>query len=491
MSGADPTPSRTPLLASLAVYLDRRMLVILLLGFSSGLPFALSFSTLSVWFAEVGVRKAEIGLFVLVGLPYSWKFLWAPFLDRLPVPWLTRRLGQRRSWALVAQVGLMGSLIWLGSLDPAQELALMAWAAILVVFMAATQDVVIDAYRIEILRDEEQGAGSAMTQYGYRLGMLASGAGALYLTDYMPWSSVYVVEAALLLVGMFTVLFAREPSTQRGAAPAAVAGTVAASAAATAADAPVVEPAAPGGSRAAATAAAATAATATAAAALPARSARWRVVRDAMIVPLTDIMRRPLWLLILAFVVLYRFPDAFLSVMANVFYKEIGFTNAEIASVSKVFGIAATLVGAFLGGLVVHRYRLLKSLLLCGVVQMLSNLMYVLMAARGDDLATFAATIAVENVSYGMTSTAFIAYLSSLCSPGLAGSQYALLSALGLSTRNTLSAAGGWLAEAVGWTWFFIVSTAVAIPGMLILAFFLLAGSSEAAPAERRAARSS
>jgi PAT family beta-lactamase induction signal transducer AmpG len=421
------------------------MLVILLLGFSSGLPFALSFTTLSVWFTEVGVSKKDIGLFVLVGLPYAWKFLWAPFLDGVRIPILTRRLGQRRSWALVAQAGLMASLVWLGSLDPARDLGLMAWAAIVVVFMAATQDVVIDAYRIEILRDDEQGAGSAMTQYGYRFGMLASGAGALYLSDHMPWSSVYVIEAMLLLIGMVTVLFAREPFRKRGAAGEALPAR------------------------------------------LPVSGRLGRRLREIAIDPFTDFLRRPWWALILVFVVLYRFPDSFLSVMANVFYKDVGFSNSQIASVSKLFGTAATLAGVFLGGLVVHRFGVLKSLFVCGVVQMLSNLMYIAMAQRGLDVPTFAATIAVENVSGGMTGVAFIAYLSSLCSPGFAGSQYALLSALGLSTRNTLSAASGWLAETVGWSWFFVVSALVAIPGMALLAFFLLSGRFDEAPAKRPA----
>jgi len=414
---------------SLAVYLDPRMIVILLLGFSSGLPFALSFTTLSVWLAEHGVRKAEIGLFALVGMPYAWKFVWAPLVDGVRVPLLTRWLGQRRSWALVAQLGLAGSLIWLGSLDPSSQLGLMAWAALLVVFMAATQDIVIDAYRIEILGDHEQGAGSAMTQYGYRFGMLASGAGALYLSDHVSWSAVYAIEAALLSIGVVTVLFAREP---------------------------------------------------------PARQLRaGNRVEQLLIAPFSDFMKRPWWLLILVFVMLYRFPDSFLSVMANVFYKDVGFSNSEIASVSKIFGTVATLLGVFLGGLVVHRLGVLKSLFVCGIVQMLSNLMYITMAQQGRDVPTFAATIAAENISGGMTGVAFIAYLSSLCSPGFAGSQYALLSAVGLSTRNTLSASSGWLVERVGWSWFFGITALVAIPGMILLGFFLLSGRFDEKPVEQ------
>ena len=403
------------------------MIVILLLGFSSGLPFALSFTTLTVWLAEHGVRKAEIGLFALVGMPYAWKFVWAPLVDGVRIPLLTQWLGQRRSWALVAQLGLAGSLIWLGSLDPSRELGLMAWAALLVVFMSATQDIVIDAYRIEILGDHEQGAGSAMTTYGYRFGMLASGAGALYLSDRLPWSAVYAIEAALLTIGIVTVLFAREPAARQQRAG--------------------------------------------------------NVFRRLLADPFVDFMKRPWWLLLLVFVMLYRFPDSFLSVMANVFYKDVGFSNSEIASVSKLFGTAATLFGVFLGGLVVHRLGVLKSLFVCGIVQMLSNLMYILMAQRGQDVPTFAATIAAENVSGGMTGVAFIAFLSSLCSPGFAGSQYALLSAVGLSTRNTISATSGWLVEKVGWSWFFGITALVAIPGMVLLGFFLLSGRFDEEPA--------
>jgi PAT family beta-lactamase induction signal transducer AmpG len=359
-------------------------------------------------------------------------------------------------------------LVWLGSLDPTRQLGLMAVAAIVVVFMAATQDVVIDAYRIEILSDDEQGAGSAMTTYGYRFGMLASGAGALYLSDHMPWSSVYAIEAGLLLIGMVTVVVAREPEGLRGAALAASLAEVERAAASCSGDdtgTPTVDPgptvsgAAGGGSRLA------------------------RRLRQIVVDPFADFLHRPWWALLLAFVVLYRFPDSFLSVMANVFYKDLGFSNSDIASVSKLFGTAATLLGVFLGGWVVHRLGVLKSLLVCGVVQMLSNLMYLTMAQRPLDVPIFAATIAVENVSGGMTGVAFIAYLSSLCSRGFAGSQYALLSALGLFTRNSLSAASGWLAETAGWSWFFVVSALVGIPGMALLAFFLLSGRFDSAPA--------
>jgi PAT family beta-lactamase induction signal transducer AmpG len=261
--------------------------------------------------------------------------------------------------------------------------------------------------------------------------MLASGAGALYLSDHLPWSKVYAVEAALLVIGMVTVLFAREPSTRRER----------------------------GGD----------------------------VVKQLLVDPFLDFLKRPWWGLLLLFIFLYRFPDSILGIMANVFYKDLGFSNSEIASVSKLFGTAATLLGVFLGGLVVHRLGIWKSLFVCGVVQMLSNLMYIAMAQSGQDVTVFAATIAFENISGGMTGVAFVAFLSSLCTPGLAGSQYALLSALGLFTRNSLSAASGWMVERLGWSWFFAVTAVVAIPGMVLLTFFVLSGRFDPRPAPTRA----
>ncbi len=415
-------------LSDLQAYLDRRMLVILLLGFSSGLPFALSFSTLSVWLREVGVSRTEIGLFALVNSPYSWKFLWAPFLDRVPVPWLTGLLGQRRNWALVTQMCLGASIVWLGSLDPISELAMMAAAAVAVTFFAASQDIVVDAYRIEILDDHEQGPGSAMIQYGYRIGMLSTGAGALMLTTWLEWSQVYLAAAALLGVGVVTILLVREPGEQRERGGAA-----------------------------------------------PAENRSW--IRQVLVEPFADFARRPAWMVIFVFVLLYRFPDSFVAAMSNVFYVDLGFSNAEIATVSKTFGLVATLVGVFIGGLVVVRLGTMRGLLVCGIVQVFSNLMYVAMAFAGADIGVFAATIAVENVSGGMGSAAFVAYLSGLCSPGFAGAQYALLSALGTSGRNFFSAFTGALADRVDWATFFLVSTAVGLPALALLLWIERSGT--------------
>lgn len=441
--------------SDLKAYLDRRMLIILLLGFSSGLPYALSFITLSVWLREVGVSRAEIGLFSLVGLPYALKLFWAPLIDRLRLPWLTARLGQRRSWALVAQFGLMASIVFLGSLDPAESLSLMAVAALVVVFMAASQDIVVDAYRIEILQDEEQALGGAMTQYGYRIGMLASGAGALLLADRMPWSWVYSIEAALLIVGVLTILRIPEPEAA-SREQAWIVGE-------TSTTAGVGE--------------------------------IWRATKRIYLPPFRDFLGRRLWLPTLIFVVFYRFPDSFLSIMANVFYIDLGFTKTDIGIVSKSFGLVATLFGIFVGGLVVHRIGIMRGLLVCGVVQMLSNLMYVALAQTGASMPVFAATIAIENVSSGMGSAAFVGYLSSLCSAGFSGTQYAMLSSIGLLPRNVLSSLSGFLADALtsslgevaGWTWFFIASTAMGMPGLLLLLWLMRKLGPEPAPLSRHA----
>lgn len=426
----DGPMSKHPWLSALSAYRDRRMVTILFLGFSSGLPYALSFITLSVWFRELEMSRTQIGLFSIVGLPYALKLFWAPLIDRVPFPLLTRRLGQRRGWALASQIGLMASLVWLGSLDPQTELGLMAVAALVVVFMAASQDIVVDAYRIETLESAEQTIGGAMYQYGYRFGMLASGAGALFLSDHMAWSKVYTIEAALVLIGVATVLLIREPETERGVPLA-------------------LDPLAT----------------------RPQRALSW--LKSTLVLPFLEFRNRPHWWVVLAFVVLYRFPDSFLAVMANVFYKDMGLTNTEIAAVSKTFGAGATIFGIFVGGLVVHRLGAMRGLLVCGFVQVFSNLMYVWMAQAGSSIPVFAMTIAVENISGGMGGTAFIGYMSTLCSPGYAGTQYAMLSALALSGRNVFSTITGIVADQVGWTWFFITSTAVGIPGLLILVWLM------------------
>jgi MFS transporter, PAT family, beta-lactamase induction signal transducer AmpG len=416
-------------LKSLSVYREPRMLAVLFMGFSSGLPLALTFGTLSFWLAEIGISRTEIGLFALIGISYSFKFVWSPIIDRLPLGWITRRLGRRRGWALTIQIPLALAILALGLTDPKSGPWLTALCAVIVAFLSASQDIVIDAYRIEILKPEEQGAGAAATQWGYRFGMIASSAGALYAAEFGGWHFAYMIMAALMLVGMITVWLTPEPA---GSAKA-------------------LEPL-PG-------------ATPTA------RALVW--VERAVIAPFADFMTRPSWVAILLFVVLYKFGDALAGVMANPFYVAMGFSKIEVANISKVFGVAATLAGLAAGGVVVVKMGLYRALFVCGIFQMLSNLMYAIQAMIGHDVWMLTVTIGVENFAGGMGSAAFVAYLSSLCNVAFTATQYALLSSLATVGRTTLSAAGGWLSEQLDWVLFFSVTTLAAFPGLLMVLWLM------------------
>jgi MFS transporter, PAT family, beta-lactamase induction signal transducer AmpG len=416
--------SVTRIWSSLAAYRDPRMLSVLLMGFSSGLPLALTGSTLSVRLTEAGVTLTHIGLFALVGLAYSFKFLWAPIVDHAPIPWAGARFGRRRAWAFVTQAGLMAALLALGFADPRGDLVLLATLAVIVAFLSASQDIVIDAYRVELLEDSQQGAGAAVTQYGYRLGMLASGAGALYLAEIASWFAVYAVMAGLVTVGLIAVGCTREPARPLGGSPTSLIS--------------------------------------------------W--ARDAFVGPFAEFFTRPRWLAILIFVVLFKFGDALAGVMSNPFYVIIGFTKAEIASIVKLFGLLATLLGVFLGGVLASRVPIGRALMLAGLLQAASNLMFVAQAQVGADLRFLVATIAIENLTGGIGSAVFVAYLSALCHRSYTATHYALLSSLAAVGRTTLSASGGWLAESLGWVNFFLVTTAAAFPGLILLAWLMRQG---------------
>jgi len=408
-------------------YRQPRLLAILFMGFSSGLPFALTSGTLTFWLRKAGISRTEIGLFSLVGIAYALKFVWSPILDRLPLPILTKWLGRRRSWALLIQVPLAVSMLVLGFTDPARAPIFTALAAVAVAFLSASQDVVIDAYRIELLKPEEQGAGAAATQWGYRLGLLASGAGALHLMEVAGWGFAYSVMAALMAVGMATVWLTPEP-----AAPA-LARAVGAS---------TVQ-----------------------------RVRSW--LNDSVVAPFADFFTRAHWLAILLFIVLYKYGDALAGLMATPLYVDLGFTGGEVADISKVFGVGATMVGVGVGGLLVARFGLYPSLLFCGVIQNLATLMYAALALAGHDRNMLALSVAVENVTGGMGSAAFVAYLSRLCSVRFTATQYALFSALFAFSRILLSAPGGWLADRIDWVPFFTIAAAAGIPGLLVLLWLM------------------
>ena len=400
-------------------YFQRKLLIILFLGFLSGLPLLLSFGTLSAWLREAGVDRSTIGLFALVGLPYALKPIWAPLIDGLKLPFVTALLGRRRGWLIVSQVMLLFAIVNLAFSDPLNAPISMAVFAVLVAFFSASQDIVIDAYRIEILEEEQQGMGAAMVTYGYRAGMLMAGAGTLYLADYWSWTHAYLVMGLIIITGSLLVLFSPEPDEM---------------------ESPTMHKLGLGG---------------------------W--IYQFVVRPFLDFSSRPGWVLILLFIVTFKLSDAFLSVMTNPFYIDLGFSKSEIAEVTKLFGVLALGVGLLVGGIMIQKFGLLASLIITGVLQAVSNLAFAYQAASGNDLEVLIFTIAIENVTGGMGTAAFVAYLSSLTNTAFTATQYALLSAFMSLGRNLLSSPSGYVVDAVGWIEFFIISVVIAIPGLLLL----------------------
>lgn len=413
--------------AAVAVYLRPRLILILVLGFASGLPLLLTASTLTIRLREAGVDLGAIGLFSLVGIPYSAKFLWAPLLDRLPLPGLTDRFGRRRGWMLAIHLCLILAIAVLGAIDPTGGVGLIAVLAILVAFLSATQDIAIDAYRVEILTEEEYGAGAAMAVYGFRGGMLMASVGTLYLADWLDWELAYALTAATLFVGVLAILTAPEPEV-------------------------------------------------TAPAAAP-RSAT-ELFGDAYWAPLQEFARRDGWIVLLLFVLFYKFGDALLSQMAGALYVDLGFEKSVIAEVGKLYGFVALLVGTFLGGVAVAGLGLGRSLLIGGVLQAISNLGYWRLAEAGNDAVTLAWVVGFENFATGIGQTAFVAFLMQLCDRRYTAAQFALLTSIFAFSPKVLVAPAGVLAEALGWPMFCLATAVAAIPGLLLL-FWLLASYPE------------
>lgn len=410
-------------LSGLAVYREKPIVVIFVLGFASGLPLALTSATLTYWLAEQKVDIAVIGFFAWVGIAYGWKFVWAPVIDRLPLPLLTSLLGRRRGWLLLVQVLLILAILLLGAADPAQDIRTTAALAVLVAFLSASQDIVIDAYRVEILDERQQAAGAAAVTIGYRIAMFVSGAGALLLAEYYDWFTAYAVMAALLVVGSLVALWYGEPPGSK----AVMADT------------------------------------------------RRDVVgwlRQAVVDPFVEFFARNgvgTAVLILAFIMLYKLGDALLGAVTSPLYVELGFQKPEVAGIVKTYGLVATLVGVFLGGALVRSLGMLRGLWICGIVQMLSNLIYIAQVHAGHDTRMLALTITVENLTGGMGTAAFVGYLSSLCNVTYTATQYALLSSFMAQARTVLSGFSGMIQQHVGWIEFFILTTLAAVPALLLL----------------------
>lgn len=403
----------------LRIYNDRRMLIILLLGFASGFPFPLVFNTLSLWLKFDNLSLELIGIFSLAKLPYSLKWLWSPVLDNIRLPYLGK-LGRRRSWAFLAQI-FIGIFIFAASFaNPGQTPWVNFGLAMFLAFSSATLDIALDAYRVESFSAVEQAAASASFVTGYRLGFLVSGAGALYLAQILDWGTVYLLMTLGVAVGLITILLAHPTDKNDNIKT-------------------------------------------------PQTTTFKNFLKTAFLAPLKEFIRRRHWQLILLFVFLYRMSDAYISPMAYVFYKDIGFDYDTIASITKVFGTIATIGGVLLGGIILNRISLNKGLILCGILQALSNLVYVAQAHIGDNQYMLMLTIFAENVTSGMGTAAFMAYISSLCNVAYTATQYALLSSLMSLARDGLAATSGKVAAVLGWSNFFIFSTLIALPGLIVL----------------------
>lgn len=435
---------------ALLSYTHPRVLTLFFLGFSAGLPYLLVFSTLSAWLTEAGVSRATIGFFSWVGITFSIKVLWAPVVDRLSLPVLTRRLGRRRGWILVAQIGIALGLGGMALMGPQHSLTPLALLAVWVAFASATQDVAIDAFRIESASPEYQGVMAAMYIFGYRVALLVAGAGALYAAEIVDWSTAYAVMAALMGVGMATVLMAKEPVISGNVEP----------------EERVVE-------------------FISRSAHLPAAQRRvWAWFIGAVVCPFSDFFQRQggRALLILALIGLYKLSDITMGVMANPFYLDLGFTKSEIASIAKFFGFFMLMFGSALGGLMVVRFGILRPLLLGAVLVAATNLLFAFLARTGPEIAMLALVISADNLSGGLATAAFIAYLSSLTNTAYTATQYALFSSLMTLPAKFLGGFSGVVVESYGYFSFFVYAAAIGIPAILLVLYLLMRPDPALAP---------
>ena len=413
-------------------YTKRQILIFLFLGFSCGLPYNLLGYSLSLWLKDIGVALSVVGLFSLVFLPYSFKFLWAPFVDRLNVPYLSQKLGRKKAWALVFQVGLIASIFGLAYFSPDKNTWVWSWTytdstgalqtavvplqtyilALLTAFFASSQDIVVDALRIDTLSEEELGEGAGTYQFGYRMGLLLSGAGVVALSAYVSWSLAYFLVGCFVLTGFISIFWVKEK--------------------------PV----------------------------LPTKTS----FKELVVNPFADFIKRHYaWQLILIFIVLYKLCNAVLGRMALPFYADIGFTKEQIALVSGAIGPWITMAGIPIGGLLVMRFGILNSLLYLGIVEILTSFAFAGLAVLGANVPAFFLTIVFDNIVGGMGGAVFVAYLSSLCHKSYSATQYALLTSLMAVASSFVASTSGFMAQSLGWPIFFILTGILMIPALILL----------------------
>ncbi|VAW69086.1 AmpG permease [hydrothermal vent metagenome] len=429
---------------SLAVYTKPRVIGMLFLGFSAGLPFLLVFSTLSAWLTDADVSRTTIGFFSWIGIMYSIKVLWAPVVDRIPLPFLSALLGQRRSWLIFSQTGIAAGLLLLAFTTPEQNLQLFAFFALVIAFSSATQDIVIDAYRIEALDKEYQASMAATYVLGYRLATLAAGAGSLYIADFINWQAAYITMAALTAVGLVTTLIIREPTRQIEAETLdqeeklinQIEGTIQAEG-------------------------------------FFQKLTEW--FASAVISPFADFFRRTgkYALLVLLLIGTYRITDITMAVMANPFYLDLGFSKSEIASVSKLFGFFLTMTGVAIGGIAVMRFGIMRPLLVGALLVIVSNLLFALLSTTGPEITILALVISADSLAGGMASAVFIAYLSSLTNKAYTATQYALFSSIMTLFPKIIAGFSGIIVDAYGYFAFYIYSSLLGIPAIFLILYLI------------------
>ena len=426
---------------AIAVFFRRKVITMIFLGFSAGLPYLLVFSTLSAWLSEAGVQRTAIGFFSWVGITFSIKVLWAPVLDNLPIPWITRFLGQRRSWMLTAQLGLLVGLFSMSTLDPGIQIWSLALLATFVAFCSATQDICIDAYRIEAAPRELQAAMAATYIFGYRLALLVSGAGAFYVADLYDWELAYQLMALLMLIGIATTGLISEPSSVK--------------------------------------------------------SVRWGPLEISLLERLntkrnviTSKLNRAMVLvyapffsffqeykghaaILLLFIGVFRISDITMGVMANPFYLELGFTKSQIASIAKVFGFLMTILGSALGGVLVVKMGIMSPLLITAILVMITNLLFSILALMGPDLNWLALVIGADNLAGGMSNVVFIAFLSSLVNQNYTATQYALFSSIMTLPGKFAGGFSGLIIDSVGYPIFFVYAAFIGLPAILLIMYFM------------------
>jgi PAT family beta-lactamase induction signal transducer AmpG len=422
--------------ATLRVYLEPATIRMLFLGFSAGLPLLLVLGTLSFWLREAGIDRTTIGFLSWVGLAYAFKWAWAPLVDRLPIPVLSRLLGRRRAWLLLAQAMIVAGLLGMAFTDPKLSLETIVWCALLAAFGSATQDIALDAFRIESADVQRQAALAAAYQTGYRLAMIWAGAGVLWIAaraevsgagyQHAAWQAAYMVMAASMAVGVLTVLLSPEP-LRRPLPPAK-------------------------------------------------NAAAW--LREVLVEPFADFLRRYRWqaALILALIAVYRISDVVMGIMANPFYVDMGYTKDEVAAVTKIYGVIMTLAGAFIGGAMAMRMGVMRVLMLGAVLSAASNLLFAWLGSRGHDVQALIFVISADNLSSGIASAAFIAYLSGLTNVSYSATQYALFSSMMLLLPKFLAGYSGKYVDLFGYGNFF---TATALLGAPVLALVWLASRAQ------------